>query len=160
MITVRVQTEDFDAAVEAARLTAGRTDVGAVVTFAGLCRDENGTLAALELEHYPGMAESEIGRVAAEAAARWPLAGLTAIHRSGSIAPGAQIVLVVAASRHRRAAFEAAEFMMDFLKTRAPFWKREHRRDGSEGAWVEAKDDDDRAAARWRAPRRANRSKA
>ena len=101
------------------------------------------------MEHYPGMAEAEIGRVADEAMRRWPLAGLTAVHRSGKIAPGAQIVLVVTASRHRRAAFEAAEFLMDYLKTRAPFWKKEHRRDGSEGGWVEAKAEDDVAAERW-----------
>lgn len=149
MKTVRVQLEDFDVAEEAARLTRGRTDIGAVVTFTGLCRDENATLAALELEHYPGMAEAEIGRVVDAACARWPLAGVTAIHRSGKIAPGGRIVLVVTASRHRKAAFDAAEFLMDFLKTRAPFWKKEHRRDGSVGAWVEAKAQDDREAEKW-----------
>lgn len=147
---VRVQAGDFDAAAEVASLTAGRTDVGAVVTFTGLCRDEAGRLAALELEHYPGMAEAEIGRIAAEAMARWPLQGLTAIHRYGRIAPGGNIVLVVAASSHRQAAFEAAGFLMDYLKSSAPFWKKEHRADGSEGGWVEAKEADDRAAARWR----------
>ncbi len=147
--TVRVQAEDFDAAAEAARLTQSRTDIGAVVTFAGLCRDEGGRLAALELEHYPGMAEEEIGRVVAQAAARWPLQGLTVIHRYGKIAPGAQIVLVVTASSHRVAAFEAATFLMDYLKTRAPFWKKEHHKDGTSGDWVEAKDEDDAAAERW-----------
>ena len=147
--TVRVQAEDFDAAAEAARLTQSRTDIGAVVTFAGLCRDEGGRLAALELEHYPGMAEEEIGRVVAQAAARWPLQGLTVIHRYGKIAPGAQIVLVVTASSHRVAAFEAATFLMDYLKTRAPFWKKEHHTDGTSGDWVEAKDEDDAAAERW-----------
>jgi molybdopterin synthase catalytic subunit len=146
---VRVQREDFDVSAETARLTAGRSDVGAVVTFTGLCRDEDGALAALELEHYPGMAEAEIARIAAQALDRWPLTGLTAIHRTGKIAPGENIVLVVAASRHRKAAFEAAEFLMDFLKTRAPFWKKEHRRDGGEGGWVEAKDADDEVAKRW-----------
>lgn len=146
---IRVQAEDFDAAAESARLTEGRHDVGAVVTFTGLCRDEGGQLAALELEHYPGMAEAEIGRIATQAAARWPLTGLTVIHRFGRIAPGENIVLVVAASSHRQAAFEAANFLMDFLKTRAPFWKKEHLKDGSEGEWVEAKDADDTAAGRW-----------
>lgn len=146
---IRVQREDFDAAAESARLSAGRRDVGAVVTFTGLCRDENGTLNALELEHYPGMAEAEIARIAGQAIERWPVTGLTVIHRHGKIAPGENIVLVVAASSHRQAAFEAADFMMDFLKTRAPFWKKEHRKDGSEGGWVEAKDADDAAAERW-----------
>ena len=146
---IRIQSEDFDLNAEVATLTAGRADIGAVVTFAGLCRDEGGRLTALELEHYPGMAEAEIGRVAAEAAARWPLSGLVAIHRYGMIKPGEQIVLVVATSAHRRAAFEAAEFMMDYLKTRAPFWKREHLIDGDTGGWVEAKGEDDKAAERW-----------
>jgi molybdopterin synthase catalytic subunit len=146
---IRIQPEPFDAAAEAARLTAGRADVGAVVSFTGLCRDEGGRLAALELEHYPGMAEDELGRVAEDALARWPLTGLVAIHRYGLIAPGEPIVLVIAASSHRVAAFEAAEFMMDYLKTRAPFWKKEHRKDGSSGDWVEAKATDDAAADRW-----------
>ncbi|WP_293858743.1 molybdenum cofactor biosynthesis protein MoaE [uncultured Alsobacter sp.] len=148
-VAIRVQTADFDLASEVAALTAGRTDIGAVATFSGLCRDEQGRLAALELEHYPGMAEEEMRRVAEQACARWPLMGLTAIHRSGRIPPGGNIVLVVAASAHRAAAFAAAEFMMDFLKTRAPFWKKEHGIDGSAGDWVEAKDADDRAAERW-----------
>jgi molybdopterin synthase catalytic subunit len=152
-VTIRVQTADIDLAGEVQALTAGRTDVGAVATFTGLCRDEQGRLAALELEHYPGMAEEEMRRVADEACGRWPLLGLTAIHRSGRIAPGGTIVLVAAASAHRAAAFAAAEFMMDFLKTRAPFWKKEHGIDGSEGGWVEAKDADDAAAERWRSPR-------
>jgi molybdopterin synthase catalytic subunit len=151
-ITVRIQPEDFDAAAEAAALTRGRADVGAVVTFTGLCRDEGGKLDALELEHYPGMAEDEIARVAAEAERRWPILGGVAIHRYGKIAPGENIVLVVIASSHRAAAFEAAEFMMDYLKTRAPFWKKEHLSDGSTGEWVEAKDIDDAAADRWRLP--------
>jgi molybdopterin synthase catalytic subunit len=146
---VRIQAGDFDLADEVAKLTAGRGDIGAVVTFSGLCRDEAGTLAALELEHYPGMAEAEILRIARQAAERWPLTGLVAIHRHGKIAPGGNIVLVVAASAHRQAAFEGASFLMDFLKTRAPFWKKEHRTDGTEGGWVDAKDADDRAASRW-----------
>ena len=144
---IRIQREDFDLAAEIAALSAGRTDIGAVVSFTVLCRDDAGTLS--ELEHYPGMAEAEIGRVAAEAASRWPLMGLVAIHRYGLVRPGEQIVLVLAASAHRRAAFEAADFMMDYLKTRAPFWKREHRADGTLGGWVEVRSEDDDAAQRW-----------
>jgi molybdopterin synthase catalytic subunit len=147
--TIRIQGEDFAAADEIAALRRGRADVGAVVTFTGLCRDEGGRLGALELEHYPGMAEAEIGRVAEEALSRWPLQGLTVIHRFGKLAPGDNIVLVVTASSHRHDAFEAAAFLMDFLKTRAPFWKREHLADGSAGSWVEASGEDDRAAERW-----------
>jgi molybdopterin synthase catalytic subunit len=147
---VRIQAEDFDIGAEIARLTRGRTDIGAVVTFTGLCRDEGGRLAALELEHYPGMAEAEIARIAAEAMERWPLTGLTAIHRYGRIKPGQNIVLVAAASVHRQAAFEAASFLMDYLKSRAPFWKKEHRRDGASGEWVDAKETDEEAARRWR----------
>jgi len=146
---IRIQREDFDLNAEIAALTTGRSDIGAIVSFAGLCRDEGGRLAALELEHYPGMAEAEIGRVAQEAAGRWPLLGLVAIHRYGLVKPGEQIVLVIAASSHRQPAFEAADFMMDYLKTRAPFWKREHLVDGTTGGWVEAKAVDDEAAARW-----------
>lgn len=149
----RVQREDFDIAVEEALMTEGRRDIGALVCFVGLCRDEDGALAALELEHYPGMAEAEIERVAQETLARWPLAGLTAIHRFGRIHPGERIVLVLAAARHRREAFAAAEFMMDFLKTRAPFWKKTHfvdgRREDPENSWVAASAVDDAAAARW-----------
>jgi molybdopterin synthase catalytic subunit len=146
---IRVQAEPFDAARESQLLTVERKDVGAVVTFTGLCRDEGGRLAALELEHYPGMAEAEIARIASKAAERWPLMGLTAIHRTGKIAPGDPIVLVVTASAHRKAAFEAAEFLMDYLKTRAPFWKKEHHKDGASGDWVDARDADDDAADRW-----------
>ena len=149
MAIVRVQAEPFDAGIESAALTAGRTDIGAIVAFTGLCRDEGGTLAALEIEHYPGMAAAEIARVAREAEVRWPLAGATLIHRHGRIAPGEPIVLVVTASRHRDAAFAAASFLMDYLKTRAPFWKKEHRTDGTVGDWVEAKTMDDAAAERW-----------
>jgi molybdopterin synthase catalytic subunit len=145
--TIRVQEQDFDTAREIAGLSAGRTDIGAVVSFSGLCRaDDN--LAALTLEHYPGMAEAEIQRHADEAMARWPLQGLTIIHRHGRITPGENIVLVVTASSHRQAAFEAAAFLMDYLKTNAPFWKREEKAEG--GSWVEAKSHDDAAAARWK----------
>ncbi|MCL6706798.1 molybdenum cofactor biosynthesis protein MoaE [Pseudomonas sp. R2.Fl] len=147
--TIRVQREDFDLNAETARLAGGRRDVGAVVTFTGLCRDEGGRLAALELEHYPGMAEAEMRRIGSEAIARFGLLGLTAIHRFGKILPGENIVLVVAAAPHRQAAFDGASFMMDFLKTSAPFWKKEHGRDGSAGDWVEAKDADDRARDKW-----------
>ncbi len=150
---VRIQREDFDVSFEIAQLAAGRGDVGAVVTFTGYCRDEGGRLSALELEHYPGMAEAEITRIARQAAERWPVTGLTAIHRFGKIAPGGQIVLVVAASPHRQAAFDAASFLMDYLKTRAPFWKKEHLKDGSAGTWVDAKDADDAALQKWDASR-------
>ena len=149
MRTVRVQAEDFDAAAEARALTAGRADVGALVSFVGLCRDEGGRLAALEIEHYPGMAEAEIARVVDEACERWPLIGVTAIHRFGTIAPGEPIVLVIAAAAHRGEAFAAAEMLMDYLKTRAPFWKRARRIDGSTEEWVEPKSSDDRSATRW-----------
>lgn len=150
--TVRVQSQPFDTARETQILTSGRADIGAVVAFTGLCRDEAGTLAALELEHYPGMAEAEISRIAAEAAGRWPLLGLTVVHRSGKLLPGEPIVLVLTASAHRKAAFEGADFLMDYLKTQAPFWKKEHRADGSQGEWVEAKESDEEAAVRWREP--------
>lgn len=148
--TVRIQADDFDIHKEIRQLTEGHTDIGAVVTFSGLCRDEAGTLAALELEHYPQMAEAEIRRIADVAAGRWPLNGLTVIHRYGRILPGHNIVLVVSASRHRQAAFDAASFLMDFLKTRAPFWKKEHRKDGTSGNWVEANSKDDDALDRWK----------
>jgi molybdopterin synthase catalytic subunit len=146
---IRVQREDFDPAAEAGALTRGRADVGALVTFVGLCRDEGGALAALEIEHYPGMAEEEIARVVADAQARWPLVGVRAIHRYGEIRPGEQIVMVATASTHRGAAFAAAEFLMDYMKTRAPFWKRARRADGRVEGWVDAKDADDASAARW-----------
>jgi molybdopterin synthase catalytic subunit len=148
-ITVRVQLEDFDQAAETALLTKGRTDIGAVATFAGLCRGEGDTLCALELEHYPGMAESEIAAAANDAAKRWPIDGLTVIHRFGKISPGEQIVLVIATSRHRDAAFDGARYVMDFLKTNAPFWKKEHRKDGAQGNWVDAREEDELAKQRW-----------
>jgi molybdopterin synthase catalytic subunit len=147
--TVRIQREPFDVAAETAKLTRGRTDVGAVVTFTGVCRgDENGRpIAALTLEHYPGMAEQEIVRHAEEAQKRWPLLGVTVIHRHGRLTPGEDIVLVIATSSHRQAAFAAAEFLMDYLKTRAPFWKQVEQ--AGNKTWVEARDADDAAAARW-----------
>lgn len=148
-ITIRVQTGPFDAAAETAKLRA-LPHVGAIVAFTGLCRDEGGRLAALELEHYPGMAEAEMSRLAQEVAERWSLAGVTVIHRTGRIVVGDDIVLVATAATHRDAAFEAARSLMDFLKTRAPFWKKEHPRSGKAGDWVGARDADDDAAERWR----------
>ena len=150
-IFVRVQKESFDVAAEAARLTQGRTDIGALVSFTGLCRDEGGALAALEIEHYPGMAEAEIHRAALESASRWPLEAVLAVHRHGLILPGEPIVLVVTASQHRGEAFAAASFLMDYLKTEAPFWKKRHLADKSAGDWVEAKPQDHAAAQKWRA---------
>lgn len=148
-IVVRVQSEPFDATAETARLKHG-ADVGAVVTFTGICRDEGGRLAALELDHYPGMAEAEIGRIAEEAAQRWPLAAITVVHRFGRIPVGDDIVLVATASAHRDAAFESARFLMDYMKSSAPFWKKEHLAGGGAGEWIAAKTDDDEAAERWR----------
>ena len=147
--TIRIQEADFDIAREISALTKGRIDIGAVVSFSGICRgSENGDpIAALTLEHYPDMAEAEIKRHTDEAISRWPLTGLTVIHRVGRITPGENIVLVLTASAHRQAAFEAAEFLMDYLKANAPFWKREESARGTN--WIEARDHDDAAAARW-----------
>ena len=148
-VTIRIQEADFDIAQEISALTKGRTDIGAVVTFSGICRgtEAGDQVAALTLEHYPGMAEAEIARHAETAISRWPLNGLTVIHRVGRIAPGENIVLVLTASAHRQAAFQAAEFLMDYLKANAPFWKREESQKGT--SWIEAHDHDDAAAARW-----------
>jgi molybdopterin synthase catalytic subunit len=148
-VTIRIQQADFDIGAEIAALTKGRTDIGAVVSFSGICRgnDDGETIAALTLEHYPGMAEAEIARHAETAMSRWPLNGLTVIHRVGRIAPGENIVLVLTASQHRQAAFAAAEFLMDYLKANAPFWKREEGAGGT--GWVDAHSRDDAAAARW-----------
>src|ERR1700755_1878607 len=148
-VTIRLPEADFDAAHESALLTRGRTDIGAVVSFLGICRgtEGGGEIAALKLEHYPDMAEAEIARHAQEAMARWPLQGLTVIHRHGRIEPGQNIVLVLTASQHRQAAFEAAEFLMDYLKTSAPFWKSEES--GKGASWIEARAHDDAAARRW-----------
>ncbi|MBC8050965.1 MAG: molybdenum cofactor biosynthesis protein MoaE [Chitinophagales bacterium] len=145
---IKVQAEDFDICAEAASLTAGRTDIGAVVTFTGVVRGDDG-LVSMTLEHYPGMTEAELGRVDAEANARWPLAASLIIHRYGELRPGDNIMMVATASAHRKAAFEAAEFLMDYLKTSAPFWKKQ-RFDKSAQSWVEAKSTDDDAASRWR----------
>ncbi len=152
--TVRLQREPFDLAAEAAALSHGRADVGAVVTFTGICRgaEDGEPIAALTLEHYPGMAEAEIARHVAEVAERWPLAGVTVIHRYGRIQPGEDIMMVATASAHRQAAFAAAEFLMDYLKTRAPFWKQVEKAGATAGSktWVDAKASDDAAAERWR----------
>jgi molybdopterin synthase catalytic subunit len=148
-VTIRIQQADFDIAQEIAALTKGRSDIGAVVTFSGICRGTEGgdAIAALTLEHYPGMAEAEIARHTEAATSRWPLTGLTVVHRVGRIKPGENIVLVVTSSAHRQAAFEAAEFLMDYLKAHAPFWKREESAAGAN--WVDARDHDDAAASRW-----------
>lgn len=148
-VTIRIQDADFDIGREVAALTEGRIDIGAVVTFSGICRGSEGdeAIAALTLEHYPGMAEAEIARHAETAMSRWPLTGLTVIHRVGRIQAGENIVLVLTASAHRQAAFEAAEFLMDYLKANAPFWKREEKPTGA--SWVDAHGHDDAAAARW-----------
>jgi molybdopterin synthase catalytic subunit len=149
-MTVRVQSQTFDVAAEIAALTQGRTDIGALVTFTGLVRGSASgrDLVSMTLEHYPGMTEAELETVERQAHARWPLQASLIIHRIGELKPGALIVLVVTASPHRRAAFEAAEFLMDYLKTRAPFWKKETFAAG-ESAWVDARDSDDAALERW-----------
>lgn len=148
-MSVSVQREDFDIAAETARLAEGGGDIGAVVSFTGLVRGatDDGPITGMELEHYPGMTERALEEIVAEARGRWPLEAVRVIHRYGPLAPGERIVLVLTASRHRQAAFEAAEFLMDYLKTRAPFWKREHGPGG--GRWVDARDSDDGAARRW-----------
>ena len=149
-MSVSVQPQDFDLTAEVRALTAGRTDIGAIVTFTGTVRGEakGRPITSMTLEHYPGMTETELSKVEAEALARWPLQATRIIHRYGELRPGDNIVLVVAASAHRQAAFEAAEFLMDYLKSRAPFWKKETA--GGDGAWVDARETDDRAAERWR----------
>jgi len=149
-MAVRLQSEDFDVTAEIDRLVAGRTDIGAVVTFTGLVRDtaDGAALVDMTLEHYPGMCEAELERIEAEAGARWQLQGTLIVHRYGQLRPGERIVLVATASPHRQAAFAAAEFLMDYLKTRAPFWKKETATDGS-GHWVDAREVDDAAVARW-----------
>jgi molybdopterin synthase catalytic subunit len=147
MATIRVQEAPFDLAAETAALSAGRVDVGGIASFLGLCRADDG-LAALVLEHYPGMTERALGAIVAEAEGRWPLSGCTVIHRVGRILPGEPIVLVLAASRHRTAALEACAFLIDWLKTGAPFWKREEFADG-QSRWVEARASDDAATAKW-----------
>jgi len=146
---IRVQEQPFDAGAELAALKAGRTDIGGTVMFLGSVRDlsEGSDVHAMTLEHYPGMTEKALADIEAEALARWPIDAALIIHRHGRLEPGEDIVLVITASAHREAAFEACHFLIDWLKTKAPFWKLE---EGSSGAaWVAAKDSDDDAAARW-----------
>ena len=146
---IKVQRDDFDVGAELAALSRGRTDVGAVASFIGLVRDVAGPgeLSAMTLEHYPGMTERQLAALEAQALERWPLDRVLIIHRFGRLLPGEQIVLCAATSAHREAAFEACAFLMDWLKTKAPFWKLEEV-DG-QGSWVEARQDDEDAAARW-----------
>jgi molybdopterin synthase catalytic subunit len=146
---IRVQTEDFDIGAEIAALKADRTDIGAIVTFTGTVRDQDETITEMTLEHYPGMTEAELARIEKEAHAHWPLQASLIVHRTGTLKPGDNIVLVITASAHRDAAFDAAKFLMDYLKTSAPFWKRETGPSGSK--WVEAKEDDTAARSRWTA---------
>ncbi|WP_072375166.1 molybdopterin synthase catalytic subunit MoaE [Hyphomicrobium sp. NDB2Meth4] len=150
-MSVRVQTEDFDLSAETEKLIGGRRDVGAIVTFTGKVRgdDDGREVSTLTLEHYPEMTEAEMARIEQEAMQRWPLQAVLMLHRVGELKAGDNIVLVIAASAHRQAAFEAASFLMDYLKTRAPFWKKETGADGS-STWVEARAEDDDAADRWR----------
>ena len=143
---ISVQSEDFDVGAETEALSAGRTDVGAVASFVGLVRGDDG-LRAMTLEHYPGMTEKALAEIAAQALARWSLLDVRIIHRVGRLLPGARIVFVAVAGRHRRAAFEACEFIMDYLKTRAPFWKKEETPAGAR--WVDARDSDEAALTRW-----------
>jgi molybdopterin synthase catalytic subunit len=147
MARVSVQHEDFDISAETAELRAGRHDIGAIVTFTGTVRDLDGSLRSLTLEHYPGMTEKELSDIAAEAEARWPLQACSIIHRYGELAPGDNIVLVITMSAHRQAAFDAASFLMDFLKSRAPFWKKEDK--GGDASWVDARESDADALRRW-----------
>ncbi len=149
MPTIRVQTEDFDAGAEMARLRAGDPKVGAVASFVGVCRDvnEGDAVATMTLEHYPGMTEKALAKIVDEAMARWRVADVTVIHRVGELRPTDQIVLVAVAGAHRGEAFAACEFIMDYLKTRAPFWKKEQTPAGAR--WVDARAGDDEAAARW-----------
>jgi molybdopterin synthase catalytic subunit len=152
MTHIKVQTEDFDVGAEIAALTSGRTDIGGIGCFVGTVRDNakgaSSAITGMALEHYPGMTERSIARIVAQAKERWPLLGCTVIHRVGELHPGENIVLVIAASAHRQAALDATAFLIDWLKTKAPFWKRETFINGA-GAWVDARDDDDAAAARW-----------
>ncbi|MEM8787688.1 MAG: molybdenum cofactor biosynthesis protein MoaE [Pseudomonadota bacterium] len=146
-MAVRVQTADFDPGAELAALSAGRTDIGAVVSFTGLVRGAEGAVTGLTLEHYPGMTEAALEAIEAKAATRWALSASLILHRVGALRPGDRIVFVAAAAPHRGAAFAAADFMMDFLKSRAPFWKKERGPDGE--IWVDARDSDTAALERW-----------
>ena len=147
MIDVRVQAEDFDLGAETARLRSGNVKIGALVTFSGLVRDLNEGLQRMTLEHYPGMTEKALHAIAEDASTRWSLEAALIIHRYGTLKPGDQIMMVAAASAHRQAAFEAADFMMDYLKSRAPFWKQEITGDGA--TWVDVRETDEAALKRW-----------
>ena len=144
---IRLQSQPFDYGVECAAFANRAAGAGAVVSFLGLVRDDGGRLSRMEIEHYPGMTEKALAAIAEKAAGRWPLSDLLILHRFGVLAPGDAIMMVATASRHRAAAFQAAEFLMDYLKSRAPFWKKEFAADGAE--WVAAKDEDDAALGRW-----------
>lgn len=148
-ITIRIQAEDFDVSTELKQLSANDKTVGALVSFVGLVRDinEGQSIQAMTLEHYPGMTEKALHEIVEAAQQRWPLQGVTIIHRIGDLLPSDQIVLVITASRHRHAAFESADFLMDFLKSKAPFWKKENTPEGSR--WVDARESDEIALARW-----------
>ncbi|MEO0945714.1 MAG: molybdenum cofactor biosynthesis protein MoaE [Pseudomonadota bacterium] len=146
-MSVRVQSEPFDMGAEVTTFTESVKGAGAVVTFSGLVRDEGGALSAMEIEHYPGMTEKALGGIRDEAMARWSLTDAMIIHRFGPLKPDEQIMMVATAARHRADAFAAAEFLMDYLKSRAPFWKKEQGGDGSN--WVAAKDEDEDALSRW-----------
>ncbi|MGF1592426.1 MAG: molybdopterin synthase catalytic subunit MoaE [Kiloniellaceae bacterium] len=148
-MTIRVQREDFDVGRELAALTEANHAIGGVAVFVGLVRDiaGGGAISAMTLEHYPAMTEKMLAEIEAEARARWPLEASLVIHRFGRLEPGDQIVMVATASAHRQAAFESCEFLMDWLKTKAPFWKLEETDEGAQ--WVDARDSDNRAAARW-----------
>ncbi len=151
-MSVRVQREDFDLGAELAALRAGRTDIGALVSFTGLVRDsaDGEPVTSMELEHYPAMTAKALEAIEAEAHGRWPLQASLILHRFGPLAPGDQIMMVATASKHRAAAFEAAQFLMDYLKSRAPFWKKEANAAG--GTWVDARDEDETAIGRWSEP--------
>ena len=150
-MSVRVHEQDFDVSVELAAMRRGNPKIGAIASFVGVVRDinEGSSVATMTLEHYPGMTEKAITEIIDQARGRWEVLDALVIHRVGTLKPTDQIVLVIVASTHRGDAFAACEFIMDYLKTRAPFWKKEHRSDGSIGEWVEAKDADDSAAERW-----------
>lgn len=145
---ILVQSENFDVGAETERFSQGHQNVGALVTFTGIVRNNDaGTLQSMQIEHYPGMTEKALTKIATEAQARWDLQDVLVIHRHGDLVPGEKIMMVATAARHRKAAFEAADYLMDYLKSRAPFWKREITSDGAE--WVAAKDDDEEALNRW-----------
>ena len=152
MISIKIQENDFSLEQEINRLRADRVDIGAIASFTGLVRDlnEGDEVGLLTLEHYPGMTENQLSEIATEAESRWPLQAITIIHRVGTLAPGDQIVLVITASQHREAAYDSNRFIMDFLKTRATFWKKEELENRSR--WVEGRLSDDEAADRWKKP--------